>query len=97
MVNTTIYTVTNDPSDGILQMAVNPVLIWSGENHMKINSFKTKEMMVSFSRPPPDVAIITIDGCPLERVESVILLRVKISNDFKWNLYVAHIIKKSQR
>ena len=69
-------------------------LTWSGENHMKINFSKTKEMLVSFSRPPPDIASITIDGCPLERVESVTLLGVKISNDLTWDLHIAHKIMK---
>ena len=77
----TLNTVTNDPSERKLQTTVNTVLTRSGENHMKINSSKTKEMLVSFSRPPPDVASITINGCPLQRVKSVTLLGVKISND----------------
>ena len=74
MYDMTFYTVTNDPNDGKLHMTDDIVLIWSGENHKNINSFKIKEMLVSFRRPSPDVASITIDGCPIERVESVLLL-----------------------
>ena len=90
--NMTLYTVTNDPSDGNLQTVVNTVLICSGENHMKINSSKPNKMLVTFSRPVTDVASITIDGCPLERVESMPLLGVKLSNDLIWDLHVAHIL-----
>jgi hypothetical protein len=63
---------------------------------MKLNTTKTKEMLISFSRPVPDVPHITVDGCPLERVECVTLLGVKLSCDLSWHAHVQHIVKKAQ-
>ena len=63
---------------------------------MRLNSLKTKEIMISFSRPPPLVHAIMIEGKALERVDLVTLLGVKLSNDLSWEKHVDHIIKKAQ-
>ena len=62
---------------------------------MRINASKTKEMLISFSRPPPVVPKVTVDGSPLERVECVTLLGVKLSCDLSWHAHVEHIVKKA--
>ena len=52
-------------------------------------------MLVIFNSSPPDVDSITI-GCPIERVESLTHLGIKISNDLTSDLHVAHTIKNAQ-
>ena len=94
--DTTLYRVTNNPSDTLLQDSVNQVVSWSKSNCMKLNTAKTKEMLISFSRPPPTVPRITVEGVPLERVDCVTLLGVKLSADLTWHNHVQHIISKAQ-
>ena len=94
--DTTLYRISNKPQDTALQAAVNHVVSWSSENHMRLNASKTKEMFISFSKPPPPVPLITVSGAPLDRVDCVTLLGVKLSSNLTWNNHIEHIIKKSQ-
>ena len=94
--DTTLYYVSNNPIDPSLQEAVSSVLAWSNQNDMRINGSKTKEMLISFSKSQADVPHISIDGSLLERVESVTLLGVQISNDLSWEKHVSFIVKKAQ-
>ena len=45
---TTLFAITNDAKDSILQEAINKVASWSSENDMRLNATKTKEMLISF-------------------------------------------------
>ena len=95
--DTTLFHISSNPEDTDLQKAVNAVVEWSKSNHMKLNTSKTKEMFISFSRPPPKVPKITVNGTPLERVDEVTLLGLKLSNDLTWHHHVEHITKKANR
>ena len=64
---------------------------------MKINSNKSKEMVICFT---PDehfmnsIPSIVIDGNIVETVEYAKLLVVTLSNDLTWNRHVDCIVKK---
>ena len=64
---------------------------------MRINAKKTKEMVLSFQKEMPDVAQIQVDGQPLERVERVTLLGLRISSSLTWGDHFEHIVKKAQQ
>ena len=66
--DTTSYSVTHVPCDTNLQAVVGTVIQWSSDNDMGINSPNTKDMLISFSRPPPDVHSIHTDGSPLGEI-----------------------------
>jgi len=66
--DTTLYHITNDPSDAALQRAVSAAISWSRDNNMNINASKTKEMLVSFAKEDPSVPKIIIDGDEVKRV-----------------------------
>ena len=53
-------------------------------------------MVINFSKPPPQLPSIKVDGCPLERFDSVTLLGVILSSDLSWDMHVGHILKKAQ-
>ena len=53
-------------------------------------------MLISFSRSPLSVPRITVAGEPLERVDCVTLLGVKLSSDLTWHNHIHHIISKAQ-
>jgi hypothetical protein len=94
--DTTLYSVGKNPECPLLQEAVNEVVSWSNQNHMKINASKTKEMLVCFNHTHPMLEPITVNGVQLERVDSVTLLGLRISEDLSWGTHVNYIIKKAQ-
>ena len=69
-------------------------------NCMKINSNKSKEMVICFT---PDekfrnyIPSIVIDGNIVETVEYAKLLGVTLSNDLTWNWHVDCIVKKAAK
>jgi hypothetical protein len=93
--DTTIYRITNIPHDSSLQLSTNIALDWSQTNNMKINASKTKEMVVSFAKKPPAVPAIIVDGEPIERVCSVTLLGVEITENLSWQAHVERMCKKA--
>ena len=70
------------------------LLSWTIQNSMKINYFKTKEMLLGplskHSIPP-----LVIDYNPIERVCGFKLFGVYISNDLSWNQQVDYICDRA--
>ena len=64
---------------------------------MKVNASKTKEILVSFSKTPPDVPHITVNGEELERVTSCTLLGIDLNNSLNWTDHVDKIYKKASK
>ena len=95
--DTTIFSITNNANSPQLQQAMDTIIEWSGQNKMKINAKKTKEMLISFQKEPPAVPKISVNGSMLERVDCVTLLGVKISNTLTWGPHVDHIVTKAQK
>lgn len=69
----------------------------TGGSNLCINVEKTKEMVVDFRRrvhiPPP----LFIGGEAVELVTTVKYLGLQISNNLKWTINTASIIKKSHQ
>ena len=66
-------------------------------NCMKINSKKSKEMIISFTQDvnfKKSVPNIIIEGIHVEVVEHAKLLGVILSDDLTWNMHVDSIVKK---
>ena len=69
-------------------------------NCMKINSKKSKEMIirfihdVNFKKSFPN---ITIEGIPVEVVKHAKLLGVILSDDLIWNMHVDSLVKKAAK
>ena len=82
--DTTVYTITNDTTSTSLQSAMDKIMSWSSDNKMRLNAKKTKEMVVSFSKVPPAIPNIKVDGKDLERVHCVTLLGLRITNTLTW-------------
>ena len=73
---------------------------WTVHNDMKINSDKSKEMLISFMQDPefrnrPTVPRLTIDGNEIDNVQHAKLLGVTISSDLTWNKHVEDIVAKA--
>jgi hypothetical protein len=67
---------------------------WVSNNHMKINSSKTKEMILgAFARSNPSG--LSISGKEISRVDNFKLLGIHISNNLTWNTHIDAICAKA--
>ena len=67
-------------------------------NDMKINSDKSKEMLISFMQDPnlrSTVPRLIIDENEIDDVQYAKLLGVTISSDLTWNKHVDNIVAKA--
>ncbi|KAI0231224.1 Splicing factor U2AF 26 kDa subunit [Lamellibrachia satsuma] len=60
--------------DSSLQVAADEVGQWTASNKMALNYDKTKELRICFKKSTPDIALLTIDGRPIQQVNSTRLL-----------------------
>ena len=75
-------TICNIPSSGIdssLQVAADEVGQWTASKKMALNYDKSKELRICFKKSNPDIALLTIDGRPIQQVNSTLLLGVTLS------------------
>ena len=95
----TVIEVIDSIASSQMQTSVNEIAKWSTDNHMNINTSKTKEMIIDFARSSQSVitAITTADDCPIERVSSFKLLGITLSNDLRWSCHVRQIYAKANK
>ena len=84
-------------SISLMQESVNIAAEWTKNNDMKINSEKSKEMIISYTHGNlgNEVPNILIEGKVVERVDHVKLLGITLSNDLTWKRHVDNIVKKA--
>ena len=71
---------------------------WTLHNDMKIDSDKSKEMLISFMQDPDfrsTVPRLIIDGNEIDNVQYVKLAGVTISSDLTWNKHAENIVAKA--
>ena len=98
--DSTLFETCHTNGISLIQDSVNDAVDWTSNNYMKINSKKSKEMIISFTRNihvHEDVPNIVIEGNPVEQVEHAKLLGVILSNDLTWNKHVDSIVKKAAK
>ena len=95
--DSTLFEICNTTEISEIQESIDKAADWTSMNCMKINSKKSKEMIISFT---PDVNFkksvpnIIIEGIPVEVVKYAKLLGVILSDDLTWNMHVDSIVKK---
>ena len=80
-----------------LQQAADHCLSWATNNNMNINTGKTKEMVIQFSKKETNIPHIRLNDIAIERVNSTKLLGLYVSNDLTWEDHVNHIYKKAAK
>ena len=84
----------------VIQDSADIVEQWSCNNDMRINTTKTKEMVICFRRDRTFVdslPYIYMNGNYIERVSQAKVLGVTISSDLSWNAHVDEIISKARK
>ena len=73
-----VASISNDPNDNSLQIALNDLADWCTTNSMRINTVKTKEMVVYFGKrfDASGLPSLCIDGSAIERVSCFKLRRL---------------------
>ena len=91
------YEICEFNSISLMQESVNIAAEWTNNNDMKINSEKSKEMIISYAHGNigNEVPNILIEGKVVERVDHVKLLGITLSNDLTWKRHVDNIVKKA--
>ena len=95
--DTTVWEELSKNARCSLHVIVDECTDWASDNHMKLNSLKTKEMYVCFSSQPVTHQPITINDEAVSIVKHAKLLGVTISNDLKWNLHIDNVCKKASK
>ena len=95
--DSTLFELCEINSISLMQESVNIAAEWTNNNDMKINSEKSKEMIISFSHGDlgNEVPNILIYCKVVERVDHVKLLGITLSNDLTWKRHVDNIVKKA--
>lgn len=78
-------------------VTINNIVQWCYEKHLQLNSAKTKEIIVNFSKNNPDLNNIYINDNPIEIVDSFKYLGVVFSKDMNWNENSELILSKLKR
>ena len=80
-----------------MQVAVNAVEQWSTINKLQLNADKCKELVIDFKKVKHHFDAVTVNSQELERVDSVKLLGVTITNTLQWNCHVLTCNPKGQQ
>ena len=94
----TLFEICHRKSESVLQHSVDTAAEGTLNNDMKINSDKSKEMLITFLQDPEfrsTVPRLIIDGNEIDTVQYAKLLGVTISSDLTWNKHVENIVAKA--
>ena len=90
-----VHFIRNQPDDR-LQSEWNNVLEWSSQANLPINMTKSCVLDIVTKR---SIALspVTTSGIPLPQVQSLKLLRVTFTSDFKWDAHFDSLISKASK
>ncbi|KAK2183513.1 hypothetical protein NP493_308g00010 [Ridgeia piscesae] len=96
--DSTLFEICDRNDVSVIQESVDIAARWTEQNDMKINSEKSKEIIISFAQDGnfrSTIPNIKIDGRDIAQVCHAKLLGVTISQDLTWNKHVDNIVKKA--
>ena len=80
-----------------MQVAVNAVQQWYTINKLQLNVDKCKELLIDFKKVKHHFDAVTANSQELERVDSVKLFGVTITNTLQWNCHVLDVTQKANK
>ena len=95
-----LYKSISSPADiAAVQQDIVAIEQWSSDNHLTLNTSKCKYMIISRKRGSSQhkYAPLTLNGQPLELVDSFKYLGVTLSSDLSWSLHTNIICNKARK
>ena len=94
-----VVSISSDTNDDSLQQALRELLSWCAVNGMHLNTNKTKEMILTFSKRlrTNNYEPLMADSVSIERVTDFKILGVIISADLSWSKHVRYIVSKASK
>ena len=95
--DSTLFEICDRNDVSVIQESVDIAARWTEQNDMKINSEKSKEIIISFAQDGnfrSTIPNIKIDGRDIAQVCHAKLLGVTISQDLTWNKHVQGLPRK---
>ena len=68
---------------------------WATETHMNLNPAKCMFMDITFVKEPPVLPPLCLCGQDLQSTDVVKILRIKITNDLRWNVHISDVTKRA--
>ncbi|XP_073674252.1 uncharacterized protein [Garra rufa] len=75
---------------------ISDFVCWCEENHLLLNTSKTKEMVLDFRRNPPSHIPVCIQGLDIEIVDTFKYLGVHLNNKLDWSTNTDALYRKGQ-
>ena len=95
--DTTLTVVVPRGGQSGMEVAVNAVEQWSTIKKPQLNVDKCKELVIDFEKVKHHFDAVTVNSQEPERVDSVKLLGVTITNTLQWNCHVLDVIQKANK
>ena len=78
-------------------MATDEIVEWSTDSRMQMNTVKTKDLLINFSKSPTEFHTIIINGQSIDRVSHAVMLGVSIRDTLRWNRHIETITSKASQ
>ncbi len=95
--DTTLISLIQDGDESAYRHEVKELTVWCSLNNLELNTLKTGEMIMNFTRNPPALPPLTIINSTVTAVESFRFLGTIISQDLKWDNHIDSIIKRAEK
>ena len=95
----TVDAISTNPLDNNMQLEVDKLVEWCVDNRMRLNTSKTKEMIIYFGKtyPKSEIACTVINEAKIERVETFKLLGIIFSSDLTWRAHIEYMLAKASK
>ena len=95
----TVAAISTNPFDNNMQLEADKLVGWCVDNHMTLNTSKTKEMVIYFGKTylKSEISFTTIHETRIERVETFKLLGIIFSSDLTWKAHTEYMLAKASK
>lgn len=95
MDDTTLSEGIKDGELSKMQQSGDTVVQWSNLNKTKLNTKKTKEMVINFKKRPVSIPSLTLNNSVIDRVSTFKILGVLITDNLAWEANTNLLLSKS--
>uniref|UniRef100_UPI0037E88240 NLR family CARD domain-containing protein 3-like n=1 Tax=Semicossyphus pulcher TaxID=241346 RepID=UPI0037E88240 len=95
--STNVVGLISGGDESVYRDQVERLTAWGRDNNLLLNTSKTKELIVDFTKKKTDIQPLHISGECVERVSDFRFLGVHISEDLTWGTNTAELVKKAQQ